>query len=133
MLPAGDDWVDLWTGRNYHGGQTINAAAPPDRIPIFVKEGSIVPLGPVVQSTAQKQDPLEILIYGGRNADFVLYQDAGDGYAYEQGAKATTQLHWDDRSATLSIENRTGAFSGMNKQQTFRIVLVDQGYGTGTE
>lgn len=133
VLPAGDDWVDFWTGRTYHGGQTIDAVAPLDRIPIFVREGSIVPLGPVVQSTAQKQDPLEIRIYRGRNADFVLYQDSGDGYAYEQGAKATTQLHWDDRSSTLSIGNRSGAFSGMNKRQTLRIVLVEQGHGTGTE
>lgn len=133
VLPAGDDWVDFWTGRTYRGGQTINADAPLDRIPIFVKEGSIVPLGPVVQSTAQKQDPLEIRIYRGRDADFLLYQDAGDGYAYEQGAKATTQLHWDDRSATLSIGHRTGAFSGMNKRQNLRIVLVDQGHGIGTE
>jgi alpha-D-xyloside xylohydrolase len=133
VLPAGDDWVDFWTGRTYHGGQTINAGAPLDRIPIFVKEGSIVPLGPVVQSTAQNQDPLEIRIYRGRDADFLLYQDAGDGYAYEDGAKATTQLHWDDRSATLSIGNRTGAFSGMDKRQTLRIVLVEQGHGTGIE
>ena len=132
-LPAGDDWVDFWTGRTYRGGQTINAGAPLDRIPIFVKEGSIVPLGPVVQSTAQKQDPLEIRIYRGRDADFALYQDAGDGYAYEEGAKATTQLHWDDRSATLSIGDRTGAFSGMDKRQTLRIVLVEPGHGTGIE
>lgn len=133
VLPAGDDWVDFWTGRSYYGGQRIDAAAPLDRIPIFVKEGSIVPLGPVVQSTAQKQDPLEIRIYRGRDGDFLLYQDAGDGYAYEEGAKATTQLHWDDRSETLSIGNRTGAFSGMDKRQTLQIVLVEEGHGTGIE
>jgi alpha-D-xyloside xylohydrolase len=81
ILPAGDAWVDFWTGQNQRGGQTITADAPIDQMPIFVKEGSIVPMGPVVQSAADAEDPLEVRIYGGKDADFQLYEDSGDGYA----------------------------------------------------
>ena len=131
VLPAGDNWVDFWTGRTYRGGQRIQAKAPLDRIPIFVRDGSIVPMGPVVQSTATVEDPLEIRIYGGKDADFLLYEDAGDGYAYEQGARATIPLHWDDRRGTLSIGARSGNFEGMLKRHTFRIVLITKGHGVG--
>jgi len=131
VLPAGDNWVDFWTGRTYRGGQRIQAKAPLDRIPIFVRDGSIVPMGPVVQSTAAVEDPLEIRIYGGKDADFLLYEDAGDGYAYEQGARATIPLHWDDRRGTLSIGARSGNFEGMLKRHTFRIVLITKGHGVG--
>jgi alpha-D-xyloside xylohydrolase len=131
VLPAGNDWVDFWSGRTYHGGQTIVADAPLDRIPILVKEGSIVPMGPVVQSTAEAEDPLEIRVYGGKDADFLLYEDSGDSYAYEHGARATIRLHWDDRRKTLSVGDRAGAFPGMPSKQTFRIVLVKEGHGIG--
>jgi len=133
ILPAGDDWVDFWTGKTYHGGQTIAADAPLDQIPLSVKAGSIVPMGPRVQSTADAEDPLEIRIYGGKDADFVLYEDSGDGYAYEHGSRATIHLHWDDRRKTLLIGDRSGAFSGMPSKQTFHIVLVKEEHGTGIE
>jgi alpha-D-xyloside xylohydrolase len=131
VLPAGADWVDFWTGQTQRGGQTITVDAPIDQMPIFVKAGSIVPMGPVVQSAADAADPLEIRIYGGRNADFQLYEDSGDGYAYEKGAKATIHLHWDNNRNVLSIANRSGAFPGMSTKHNFRIVLVKQGHGTG--
>jgi alpha-D-xyloside xylohydrolase len=131
ILPAGDDWVDFWTGKTYRGGQTIAADAPLDRIPLMVKAGSIVPMGPRVQSTADAEDPLEIRIYGGKDADFVLYEDSGDGYAYEHGSRATIHLHWDHRRNALSIGDRTGAYPGMPNKETFRIVLVKEEHGTG--
>jgi alpha-D-xyloside xylohydrolase len=135
ILPAGNDWVDFWSGKTYHGGQTIVADAPLNQIPILVKEGSIVPMGPVVQSTADAEDPLEIRIYGGKDADFLLYEDSGDSYAYQHGARATIHMHWDHRRNTLSIGDRSGAFPGMPKKQTFHIVLVkeEHGIGIGTE
>jgi alpha-D-xyloside xylohydrolase len=131
VLPAGNDWVDFWTGQNQRGGQTITADAPIDRMPIFVKAGSIVPMGPVVQSAADAADPLEIRIYGGNNANFQLYEDSGDGYAYEKGARAIVRLRWDDSRNVLSIGDRSGAFPGMRMKHTFRIVLVTQGHGAG--
>jgi alpha-D-xyloside xylohydrolase len=130
-LPAANGWVDFWTGQSQHGGQTITADAPIDQMPIFVKEGSILPMGPVVQSAADAEDPLEVRIYGGKDADFQLYEDSGDGYAYEKGERATIQLHWDDHRKLLSIGTRSGAFSGMRNKDTFRIVLVSPGHGTG--
>ena len=131
VLPAANDWVDFWSGKTYHGGQTIVADAPLDQIPILVKSGSIVPMGPVVQSTAEAEDPLEIRIYGGKDADFLLYEDSGDGYAYELGARATIRLHWDDHRKMLSVGDRAGAFPGMPNKLTFRIVLVKEEHGIG--
>jgi alpha-D-xyloside xylohydrolase len=133
ILPAGNNWVDFWTGKGYQGGQTIAADAPLDRIPILMKAGSIVPMGPVVQSTAESEVPLEIRIYSGKDADFLLYEDGEDSYAYEHGARATIRLHWGDRRKTLSIGGRSGTFSGMRMKIGFRIVLVRPGHGTGVE
>lgn len=106
---------------------------PLDRLPILVKAGSIVPLGPVVQSASDQQDPLDIRIYGGEDASFGLYEDSDDGYAYEHGAKATIRFQWYDRSRTLSIGNRSGSFPGMLAKRTFRIVFVQPGHGVGDE
>jgi alpha-D-xyloside xylohydrolase len=131
ILPSGNDWVDFWSGKTYPGGQTIVANAPLDQIPIFIKEGSVVPMGPVVQSTAEAQDPLEIRVYGGKDADFQLYEDSGDSYAYEHGARVTIHLHWDDRRNTLSIGDRAGTFPGMPSKQTLRIVPVKEEHGIG--
>jgi alpha-D-xyloside xylohydrolase len=133
ILPESDNWVDFWTGRTFTRGQTIRAEAPIDRIPIFVKAGSIVPVGPVVQSTAEAEDPIEIRIYRGRDADFLLYEDAGDGYDYEHGARAIIPLHWDDHRDTLTIGSRSGTFPGMLKRHNFRVVLVGEGHGAGIE
>lgn len=133
VLPAADNWTDFWTGQPYRGGQTIVADAPLDRLPILVRQGSIVPMGPVVQDASEWQDPLEIRIYGGKDASFDLYQDSGDGYAYEHGARTTIRFQWDDRHEKLSVGDRSGSFNGMVVQQTFRIVLVKPGHGAGDE
>lgn len=133
ILPAADNWVDFWSGRTYHGGETITFDAPVGRLPILVKAGSIVPIGPIVQSASEQQDPLDIRIYGGKDASFELYEDSGDSYDYEHGARAAIQFQWNDRSHTLSIGHRSGSFPGMLATRTFRIVLVQPGKGVGDE
>ena len=133
VLPVADNWVDFWSGKTYRGGQTITVEAPLERLPILVRAGSIVPMGPVVQSAVEHQNPLDIRIYGGKDASFELYDDSGDGYAYEHGAKATVRFQWDDRRHTLSIGDRSGSFPGMLAKRTFRIVFVQEGSGVGGE
>ena len=88
-------------------------------------------MGPVVQSAADAADPLEIRIYGGKNANFQLYEDSGDGYAYEKGARSIIHLRWDNSRNVLSIGDRSGAFPGMRMKHTFHIILVTQGHGAG--
>lgn len=105
-LPAGADWYDYWTHQKYHGGQTITADAPIDRLPLFVRAGSIIPIGAQVDSTEQKQAITRVEVWPGRNADFDLYQDDGTTYNYEKGDFRLTHLHWDDASRKLS---HTGA------------------------
>jgi alpha-D-xyloside xylohydrolase len=102
-------------------------------MPILVKEGSIVPLGPVVQSASGPQKQLEIRVYGGKDASFDLYEDGGDGYAYEKGSRATIYLQWDDRRKTLSIGDRKGSYPGLLAKRTLQIVLVKPGHGAGDQ
>jgi len=130
-LPAGSDWLDFWTGKRTGGGQTISADAPLDRIPIYGKSGSIVVMGPRVESTSDKADPLELRIYSGADSNFSLYEDEGDSYDYEHGAYSVIPLHWDDKAGTLSIGERHGNFPGMLEHRTFHIVRVGEGRGTG--
>ena len=102
-LPAGADWYNFWTGKKAKGGRWLAVAAPVGQIPVFVKAGSIVPLGSVVQSTASKQRIERINVYPGANADFVLYDDDGVSYDYESGkGVGITQLHWNDKTRKLS-------------------------------
>ncbi len=111
-LPAGADWYDFWTGKKQKGGRWIVAAAPVDRIPLFVKAGSIVPLGSDIQSTASKQTIAAIRVYPGRDADFTLYDDDGVSYAYERNEGVTvTRLHWNNRTGKLSVKGGGKAFA----------------------
>ncbi|HEY6185002.1 MAG TPA: DUF5110 domain-containing protein, partial [Terriglobales bacterium] len=130
-LPAGSHWIDFWSGTQMNGGQSITAEAPLERIPIYVKAGSIVPFGPRVESAAGKPDPIELRIYSGANGNFTLYEDEGDNYDYEHGARSLIPIHWDDASATLNIGAREGTFPGMLNHRTFRVVVVKDGHGTG--
>lgn len=131
-LPAGADWFDFWTGEKSTGGQTVNAAAPADRIPLFIRAGSIVPLGPVVQYAGEKPaGPIELRVYPGADGSFSLYEDEGDNYNYEHGAYATIPISWNEKSQTFTVGKRTGKFHGMLKDRTFRIVYVGAHYGTG--
>lgn len=105
-LPAGTDWYDWWTGKRLKGGQTITAEAPIETIPVFVRAGSIVPLGAPVESTHQKQAIEKVRVYAGADGDFTLFSDDGTTYAYENGGGSATALHWDDAAARLT---HTGA------------------------
>jgi len=130
-LPAAT-WYDFWSGGLIKGGQAIDAPAPLERLPLFVRAGAILPLGPEVQFAAEKPaDPLEIRIYRGADGDFTLYEDENDNYNYEKGAFATIGFHWDDAKQSLAIGERKGTFPGMLKDRTFRVVFVRENHGAG--
>jgi alpha-D-xyloside xylohydrolase len=131
-LPACAGWSDFWTGERLPGGQTVQAAAPLDTLPLYVRAGSIIPLGPALQYADERlPDPLEIRVYPGADGSFTLYEDTGDGYAYEQGERATIPLAWDDAARTLTVGPRTGSFPGMLGTRALHVVLVAPGHGTG--
>ncbi|MBB5728326.1 alpha-D-xyloside xylohydrolase [Sphingomonas prati] len=104
-LPAGADWYDYWTNRKYTGGQTVTVAAPIDKIPLFVRAGSIVPIGAPVMSTATRQPLESVMVYPGRDTSFALYDDEGVTNAYRQGGQSAT-LRWDDRTGRLTASGR---------------------------
>jgi len=131
-LPAGTDWFDFWTGEKHIGGKTIGKEAPLDIIPLFVKAGAILPMGPNLQyATEKKWDSLEIRIYPGAGGEFVLYEDENDNYNYEKGAYATISFNWDDQKKRLTISDRNGSFPGMLTERMFKVVMVDKTRGTG--
>ena len=131
-LPSGTDWTDFWTGGTVHGGRTITAPAPIDTLPLYVRAGSIVPMGPYLQYTAEKPaDPTELRVYPGANSAFTLYEDEGINYNYEKGRYAAIPLTWNEASQTLKIGARQGAFPGMLTRRTFRIVWVKASHGIG--
>jgi alpha-D-xyloside xylohydrolase len=132
-LPAGTKWYDFWTGDILAGGQTIHAAADIDSMPLFVRAGSIIPMGPAVQTAMDVADPMEIRVYRGADAHFVLYEDQGDTYNYEKGAYATIELHWDQKAKRLTIGARKGTFVGMIQHRVFHVVFVEKGKGIGME
>jgi alpha-D-xyloside xylohydrolase len=125
-------WYDFWTGETIDGGRFVNTKAPIETLPLFVRAGSILPLGPDVEFAAAKPaDPIELRIYRGADGDFSLYEDAGDSYAYEKGAHATIPFHWDESKQILSIGNQQGEFPGMAASRTFHVVFVSKNHGTG--
>jgi len=133
-LPAGVKWIDVWTGQTVRGGRRITADAPIDKIPLLVRAGSIVPMGPFIQYSSEKPaDPIELRIYPGANGAFTLYEDENDNYNYEKGAYAIIAFQWDDATRQLTIEDRKGEFPGMLKERTFNVVLVNKDHGTGVE
>ena len=110
----------------------MDAAAPIDKLPLFVRAGSIVPMGPEKEwSTEKPEDPIELRIYREAEGDFTLYEDENDGYNYEKGVYATIPFHWDDAKQTLTIGERKGAFPGMLTERRFHTVFVGEGHGTG--
>ena len=115
-LPQGAGWYDFWTGQKSQGGQEVQAATPLAQIPLHIREGSILPLGPVVQYAGEKPaDPIELRVYPGQDGHFDLYEDEGDSYRYEQGARAIIPLTWDEKARTLTVGGRKGGFPGMFK------------------
>jgi alpha-D-xyloside xylohydrolase len=127
-------WYDFWTGRAVGGGMQIDAAAPLERIPLYVRAGSIVPMGPAIEYSDQRpEDPIELRIYRGADGDFSIYEDENDSYNYEKGAYAIIPLHWNDATKTLTIGARHGSFPGMLLSRRFGVVLVGEGHGVGID
>jgi alpha-D-xyloside xylohydrolase len=127
-------WYDFWTGTALPGGRAIDAGAPLDRMPLYVRAGSIVPLGPDVEYASEKSaDPIELRVYRGANGSFTLYEDENDNYNYEKGVYSTIPFSWDDTSHTLTIGDRTGSFPGMLTMRKLQIVFVDKDHGIGGE
>jgi alpha-D-xyloside xylohydrolase len=127
-------WVDFWTGATLNGGAYVDAPAPLSSIPLYVRAGSILPLGPELQySTEKLADPIELRIYPGADADYTLYEDENDNYNYEKGAYATIGFHWNDQTHTLTVGERHGSFPGMLTKRAFHAVVVTPGHGTGID
>jgi len=127
-------WYDFWTGEAIEGGRAIDTAAPLDRIPLHVRAGSIVAMGPELEWASQKPaDPIELRVYPGANGTFTLYDDDGVTYDYEKGASASIYIRWDEASQTLTFGERKGSFPGMLNERTFHIVWVKANRGTGEE
>jgi len=126
-LPRGAAWYDFWTGAHHEGGRRVDAPAPYESMPLYVKAGSILPMGPELQYTAEKPaDPLTLWVYTGADADFELYEDDGVSYGYEKGAFATIPLRWDEKTGTLTVGERAGSFPGMLATRELRVVFVSK-------
>ncbi|WP_205509017.1 TIM-barrel domain-containing protein [Longitalea arenae] len=126
-LPANTGWYDFYTGVYQAGGQKINAAAAYERMPLYVREGSIVPMGPDLQYTGEKPaDPVTLYVYTGKDAAFTLYEDEGTNYNYEKGAFANIPISWNEANKTLTIGKRSGSFPGMLNNRTFNIMWVSK-------
>lgn len=133
-LPANGTWYDFWTGKRCQGGKKLFRQTPQDIMPLYIPAGSILPIGPDVQYSSEKQwDDLEIRVYAGADGSFTLYEDELDGYGYKQGACSEIPFTWDDATQTLTIGHRRGEFPGMLQQRTMRIVLVSSQQGFGDQ
>lgn len=126
-LPKDADWYDFWTGKRYGGGQTVIADAPLDTLPLFVRAGSILPIGSDIQHTGEGGDaPINLYIYPGQDGHFTLYEDEGDNYNYEQGSFARIPIDWDDHSQQLTIGLRQGSYPGMPAAREFRLIKCSE-------
>lgn len=133
-LPGGTVWYDFWTGEKFDGGQELSKETTIETIPLYIKAGSILPVGPQVQYAEEKQwDELEIRIYEGANGEFTLYEDENDNYNYEKGIYSTITFSWNNAKEVLTIHERQGSFPGMLVQRKFRIVKVTETRGTGMD
>jgi alpha-D-xyloside xylohydrolase len=123
-LPKGGVWYDLYAGQQLDGGKDIDAAAPLQRMPLFIRAGSIVPTGPDIQYASQKSDPIILYVYAGRDGAFNFYDDNGLDYRYEQNEFSIIPLSYRDADRTLTIGHRYGGFEGMQEQRTFYVAFV---------
>lgn len=133
-LPKGTNWIDFWTGEKHTGGQNITKEVPLDIVPLYVRAGSILTLGPKVQYATEKQwDNIEIRVYEDANGEFTLYEDENDNYNYEKGQYSTITFTWNDAKKTLTIADRKGSFSGMLAERKFNIVRVGKNKAAGMD
>jgi alpha-D-xyloside xylohydrolase len=131
-LPKGK-WYSFWTGESIEGGRSIDAPAPLDQMPLFVRAGSIIPMDPNIEYAEQPSTgAMELRVYAGGDADFTLYQDDGSTYKYEKGERATIAIHWDNAKGKLTIGDRVGQYPGMPTKQLIRVVYVDRNHGVAT-
>jgi len=129
-LPAGT-WYDFWTGLTVNGGAQITANAPLSQIPLDIRAGSIVPMGPDIQYATQRADTIELRIYPGADGTFTMYEDENDNYDYETGKYATIPITYVDATRNVVIGDRAGSFPGMVAKKVFNIVFVSSNHGTG--
>lgn len=131
-LPSSPAWFNFWTGASTRGGQEIRADAPLSRMPLYIRAGSILPLGPEIEyATQDPSGPIELRVYRGADGQFDLYEDSGDTYDYLKGQHSIIPMRWDEHSQTLTIGARQGSFPGMVEKRTFRIVFVGASHGVG--
>jgi alpha-D-xyloside xylohydrolase len=127
-LPAASSWYDYWTGQPVAVG-SISAPAPYDRIPVFVRAGSIIPYGPEIEYVAEKPtDPTVLYVYAGADGQFTLYEDQGTTFDYENGAFSLIPIRWNNETGTLTLGKRTGSYEGMLHDRTFQVTLVSKGH-----
>jgi alpha-D-xyloside xylohydrolase len=126
-LPAGSNWYDLYNNKKFSGGKTIEAAAPIGNIPVFIKEGSILVTGPVMQySTEKPADTLNVTVYGNKDASFTLYEDENENYNYEEGKFSTIKMNYDAVTKTFTAAALQGKFEGMLTNRIFNVVFVTE-------
>ena len=131
-LPKQKGWYDFYTGKYYAGGQTILADAPYDKIPVYVPEGAILPVGPEMEWSDQKKAELiDLYVYAGKDGSYTLYEDEGTNYNYEKGKYATIDFQYNDAQKTVTIGARKGSFDGMLQKRRFNVVLVNAAKGQG--
>jgi hypothetical protein len=131
-LPSGATWHNFWTGQTSAGGQSTSARAPRDTIPLFVRAGSIIPMGPYLQYAAEKKaDTIELRVYPGANGSFTMYEDEGENYNYETGKYSTIPITYVDNPKNVIIGARSGSFTGMDAKKVFNVVYVSSNHGTG--
>jgi alpha-D-xyloside xylohydrolase len=127
-LPAGAAWYDFHTGAQHAGGETIEAAAPLARMPLYVRAGSIVPVGPDVQYAAEKPNaPITLLVFTGADGSFDYYEDDGVSYGYENGEFARIPMRYDAAKGTLTLAGRAGSYPGMPQKRAFKVRWVKDG------
>jgi len=127
-LPSGTRWFDFYSGQSFDGGQTIVAAAPYERMPVFARAGSIVPTGPSIQHTREGQNgPITLQVYGGADGNFSLYEDDGVSRQYLNGAYSRIPISYDDSSGRLTIGARKGRYPGMSSKRTIRVRFMQPG------
>jgi alpha-D-xyloside xylohydrolase len=127
----GGQWYDFWTGQLRNGGNQMTINAPLSQIPLAMRAGSIVPMGPEIQYATERSDTIELRIYPGVDGSFTMYEDEGDGYNYETGKYATIPITYQDETRNVVIGARNGSFTGMDAKKVFNIVFVKDGHGTG--
>lgn len=124
-LPKGVDWFDIYKGQYFDGGKRITTEAPYEKMPLFVKAGSIIPFGPELQYTSERRaDTITLFVYTSRDASFTLYEDEDTNYNYEKGLFSTIKMDYDEQTKSLTIQNRKGEFPGMLQQRVFNIIWV---------